>query len=274
MRAIGDLAYAQCKGTLLHNVTRYVLAKDGELALKRNGLLEEKLQEYDRSSLISDEACLANGRMAYRMRDFHRARKWYQLIDHKDISASMARELSKGCLHVAVAFGLEHLTYVIPLLKKIINLNASQEFVAEAAGRLGEIYYRQNDHEKSLKCMQKSAEGGSIKAMCNLGTHYRKNGNIKEALKWHCAAANEGALPGMINLFVDLAIESKQHDIEKSKLCDYADELILVMNKGDVSNEAEDYVLNVFPEQAPEGYKMALRMIKQYASRPMLSKFS
>ncbi len=274
IRAIGDIAHAQCRGTLLHNITRYLLAKDGEFALKCNGLLAQKLQEYGRLSLLSDDSSLCAAQIAYQMGDLHRARKWYQLIDHENISASTARELSRGCLNVALAFGLDNVTYVTPLLQKIVDLNSSPELVAEAAGRLGEIYYRQKDYAKSLTFMQLSAENGSVKAMCNLGTYYRNHENIKDALKWHYAAADKGALPGMLNLFVDLAIESKEHGIGVDTLSDYADELVLVINKGYGSNEAEKYVLNVFPKQAPEGYKIALKMIKRYTTIPLLEKFA
>lgn len=270
IRGLGDILQGTTKGTILHNTAAYLLARDAELALKKNDLLEQKMQEYDCSSLPSVDMCLANGQMAYQMKDFHRASKWYGLVDCKDLSKDKVFSFSEGCLKVAIACGLKNPQIAIPLLEKVVALKVSDNLIGEAAGRLGQIYYEQNDIENKMKWTEISAKAGSIKSMCNLGSHYRKNDDIQKAIYWHHKVAQKGALPGMLNLFYDIAIEPKKHFIQDDALQDYANKLVRVLNKNHADDEQENYILHLFPRQCPGGYAAALEVIKKYTSVPIL----
>jgi hypothetical protein len=270
IRGLGDVSQAKLKGTLLHNMTVYLLAKEAELALQSHGMLEQKLQEYDYSSLVSDDMCIANGQAAYHMEDLDRAYMWYRLADgSRFISAQSKKLLSDGCLNVALACGLEKRALAIPLLEKVLSLGCSNEAIGGIAGRLSELH---QDRDKKLFWMKKSALAGSAKGMCNLGTLYQ-NSDIKKAIYWHKKAAENGARPGMIHLFCDIALESQGHGIEIDTLCDYANKLVKVFNKKYATDDQEEYVRNIFPKRSPQGYACALAMIREYATVPMLDEF-
>lgn len=270
MRAMGDISYAKRKGTLLYNTTRYLLAKDAEAALQQHDMLAQKLEEHNCSSLLSDDLCIINGQAAYQMQDLHRAYIWYQLADGKHLTSAQNRErLKEGCLEVAIACGLEKRALSISLLEKILSLGCSNEQTGEVAGRLSELC---QDCNMKIFWMKKSARAGSIKGMCNLGNLYRqyRKDDIKKAIYWHHKTAESGALPGMVQLFCDIALEPQEHGIATDTLRMYADKLVETFNKGYSTDDQENYILNVFPKKLPKDYACALKMIKQYASIPML----
>lgn len=251
---LGNLQQARTKGTYLNQSACYAVMKVEEELCKMNGTLESRLKAYNLTRKSSILACIYNARLMAQKKDINRACKWYKQALEDPIAMVELGNLYRKNNQSELA---------IPLLEKAVKSD-TLKIMQAAAAILGNIYHDKGNLIKEREWLLINAQTGRELSMFRLGTSYRLEGNMEQAIHWHRESAKTGSVAGMLSLLVDIHMH-RIHTVDEHELIEYANKVATTLNKKEACSEPENYVLH-FKATHPDEYQKAVEMLKKYCT--------